>query len=440
MIPPQPAIAAPEAAPVTEAPAYGSLALPTVAEDEGPPHGLTLDIAIERMVHDNLDLASKYLEIPQAEADVLTASLRANPVFYADGQLIPYGQYSPSRPGGQLQYDINISYPLDITHKRQARILSARRAKRVLEAQYQDAVRQQIDNLYTLYVNVLDARQRVRYADASRIGTNEVWEQTQKLLTIGKEVPQADVDRVRIMREKAEIGLHDANATLLKSKQALASMLNIPPGEAGSLEVRGTVYDHSPLPPTGDDLIRIAIESRPDLIAFRMGIERAQADVTLAKRNRLQDVYVLYQPYTFQNNQPFGLKSATSWALGVTVPLPIYNRNQGVIQRAQHNVTQTRSEMSALERQLITDVQQAEKEYLVTREAVAHIDKDILPIARRVLAQARLLYRSGEASVIQFLDAQREYNETAEQYLVTVVRHRRAMLDLNTAVGKRILP
>lgn len=107
-------VALPEALPITEVPAYGPLSVPAGAEDEGPPNGLTLDAAIERLRLVNLNLRAQALEIPQAEADILTASLRANPVFYTDSQLIPYGGFPKDRPGGQTQYDVNISYPLDI--------------------------------------------------------------------------------------------------------------------------------------------------------------------------------------------------------------------------------------------------------------------------------------------------------------------------------------
>ena len=106
----------------TPRPLYGTLALPVEEDGEGPPDGLTLDQAIERLVRENLDLRSKSMEIPQAQADILTASLRANPILYADSQLIPYGNYSNRRPGGPTQYDVNISHPLDYTHKRRARI------------------------------------------------------------------------------------------------------------------------------------------------------------------------------------------------------------------------------------------------------------------------------------------------------------------------------
>jgi cobalt-zinc-cadmium efflux system outer membrane protein len=71
----------------------------------------------------------------------------------------------------------------------------------------------------------------------------------------------------------------------------------------------------------------------PILVAYRLGVGRARADANLAGANRLSDVYLLDQPYTFQNNAPSDAKSADSWAVGVTVPLPVLNRNQGNIRR-----------------------------------------------------------------------------------------------------------
>ena len=70
-------IAAPEPLPVPRSPFYGTLALPTEEESEGPADGLTLDQAIELLRKNNYDLQSKFMEIPQARADILTASLRA---------------------------------------------------------------------------------------------------------------------------------------------------------------------------------------------------------------------------------------------------------------------------------------------------------------------------------------------------------------------------
>src|SRR4051794_11830188 len=172
----------PPALPITEAPLYGSLAIPTGGMDEGPADGLTLDQAIERLICENLSLRSRSLEIPKAQADILTASLRANPIFFADAQQVPYGNFSHRRPGGPTQYDINITHPLDVNGKRRARTAAAGRAERVLEAQYQDAVRIEIDNLYTAFVDVLAARETLRYARTSAAGLAAVVEKTRSLL------------------------------------------------------------------------------------------------------------------------------------------------------------------------------------------------------------------------------------------------------------------
>ena len=81
------------------------------------------------------------------------------------------------------------------------------------------------------------------------------------------------------------------------------------------------------------ELIDLTLQSRPDLVAQRLGVGHAKAVIDLARAERFHDIYVLYQPYTFQNNTPIGTKSPTSWALGASVPIPIFNRNQEPILR-----------------------------------------------------------------------------------------------------------
>ncbi len=418
-------------------PASGPLSLPPTEEDQGPPDGLTLDKAIDVLIHENLDLKSKFYEIPQAKADLLTASLRANPVFYADSQLVPYGAYTREKPGGQTQYDINISYPLDVSRKRQARTASAVRATKTVEAQYQDAVRQSIDNLYSAYVDVLQARRTIAFSEASLVGLKKSLSATQDMIKLDRK--ESDVRKFKIQINQAEQQLLDARVALNKAKQALATQLNISTEEAESIELRGSLKYEGIVLPSTQEMMQIALVNRPDVVAFRLGLERAKSDVKLQYANRFQDVYVLAQPYTLQDNTPFGLKSPTSWAIGVTVPLPLYDRNQGNIQRAKMNVTQTQVELSSTERQALQDVRQAEQEFIAAKAAVERIEKLILPDAKYLLDEAFRLYPS-EMAIVEYFAAVQEYNSTARDFLEAQVRFRRAMLDINTAVGQRILP
>jgi len=419
-------------------PASGPLSLPPTEEDPGPPNGLTLDQAIEILIHENLDLKSKFYEIPQAKADILTASLRANPVFYADAQLVPYGQYTRQRPGGQTQYDINISYPLDLSRKRQARTASALKATKTIEAQYQDAVRQTIDNLYSAYVDVLQARRTIEFSSASLTGLQGSLKATEDLVKRG-EKKESDARKIRIQVNNSEQQVLDARVAYSKAKQALATQLNIPTEVADRIELRGSLRFNSVVLPPVEEMMQISLANRPDVIAYRLGLERSKSDVKLQYANRFQDVYVLAQPYTLQDNTPFGLKSPVSWALGVTIPLPLYDRNQGNIQRAKLNVEQTNIQLSSTERQALQDVRQAEREFVAAKAGVERIEKLVLPDATLNLEEAKRLFPS-EIQIVDYLAALQEYNDNARAFLDAQVRFRRAMLDINTAVGQRILP
>jgi cobalt-zinc-cadmium efflux system outer membrane protein len=432
-------VAAPEPLPVPRAPLYGTLALPVGEDGEGPPDGLTLDEAIERLVRENLDLRSKFMEIPQARADILTASLRANPILYADSQLVPYGSFSNRKPGGPTQYDLNISHPFDYSHKRRARIVYATQALKVTEAQYQDAVRIEINNLYTAFLDVLAARQTVRYARASVAGLERLLRAT-RLLYERDVFSRADVNQVTGQLKIAEVGVLDAEENLRRAKRTLGMMLNLSPWEAEALEVRGTIEDRGPPPPPLDEMVRLAQSCRPDVVSYRLGLQVARSGLSLQRANRYQDAYLLYQPYTFQNNAPFGRESATSWALGVTFPLPAYNRNQGNIERARLNIDQSRIELEGIERRVVTEVAQAAREYEVTSQIVARIRREIIPASEVVRDDRFKLFQSGEANVVSYLEAQRIYNDNVKAYHDTAVRHRRSMLVLNTVLGQRVLP
>ena len=436
-------ISAPRTEPLTAstAPLFGTLDIPLGAEDEGPADGLTLERAIGLAMERNLDLRAKFMEIPQAQADILQAGLRANPILYFDGQLLQYAgsKFSRAVPGGPSQYDVNISYPLDISRKRLARISVATQAKHVLEAQYQDAVRQKMDDVFNAYVDALAARQTVRYTRESVRVLELLLSRTQQLFD-QRQVSGTDLNRVKIQFKTARLGLLDAEEANRKAKLGLATVLAIRPTEAIALELKGSINDDTPPLPSTEDLTKLAMEVRPDVLSFRLGIKRAQSDVRLARANRLTDVYVLIQPFTFQDNTPYGLPSQTSWALGATVPLPVFNRNQGAILRANLNVTQSQIQRDDLERTVTIDIERAVREYEVTRREVDEIRGDILPTAREIRDDAYKLYVAGSTGITEYINAQIDFNQVVKQYLDTAIRHRRSMLALNTAIGRKIMP
>lgn len=418
----------------------GTLVDAAVFADEGPADGLTLDAAIERMMAANLDVRALRHEITQADADVLTAGLRTNPLVYMDTQFIPYGTFNDQRPGGPTQYDLNITYPLDVSHKRQARTVVARMAKSTMEAQFQDVVRRQIDTVARAFVALQSARIDMLTAQAAVRRRERFLEDMRRDARPDDAATADSIDHLSLALERSRTNLGDSVEAFEDAQEGLAVLLNMPPGEAASLEPRGSLRSTVPPPPPLEELSRLALRCRPDVHAARHGVTRAGAEVSLQRANRFDDVYLFYDPITYQDNRPSNQLSSHSWAIGLTFALPIYNRNQGNIAKAESNVTQTKLELSALERRVLAEVRLAIREYDRSRQALEQIESAVLPRMTATMERKAREFAAGRLTADDFEVTLDDATEVAQSYRDAIVRHRRSMLDLNTAVGLRILP
>lgn len=421
----------------TISPEYGLLELPS-GELEGPPRGMTLDDAIARLLNNNLDLRAKRLELPQAQADVQAAGQRANPLYFLSANNLPYQPYSPGRFGA-VQYAPTLVQPFDVNDKRGARIQAASQAVRVLEAQYLNAVRLAIDELYAAYTDVIVARETARYAEVSLTSARTLLDALPPDAR-GQPISASDRMHLAIQYETASLDLDQARNELLSAKHLLGALLAIPREAAGQIEVRGRIRPPEIPLPARDELVRMALSSRPDIQAYRLGIARAEADVHVSRKERIDDVFVVYSPFVFQNNVPIGKQNVTSFSLGVMGSIPIFDRNQGEIRRAEVNVAQTRSALASIERDAVAEVERALLEYESSSRAVERIEQIILPESERARIAAFQHYDAGRTTTVEYLFALRERNEVARRYRDALVRRRRSMLRLNTAVGRRLLP
>lgn len=412
----------------------------TIADDEGSPTGLTLDDAIEKMMAANLDIRALRQELPQADADILTAGLRTNPLVYVDTQFIPYGSFNPQSAGGPTQYDVNITLPIDVSQKRKSRIVVARMARSALEAQFQDVVRRQIDAVYRAFVGLQSAR-------LSLLAAQRSVDQYEKLLAESRRHPPANaraaedaIDHQTLSLEQARLAIIDATENFEDAQESLGVLLNVPPEATNKLEPRGGLKDLAEAAPPVEDLVRLALRCRPDVEAIKRGVSRARAEASLQRANAFDDVYLFYDPITIQDGSPFRQRTSSSWAVGITYSMPIFNRNQGNIARAESNIRQTRNELSAIERRVESEVRQAEREYRTSRKALERIETSLVPMAAASLDRNTARFNRGEMEADDFQNHVEDTAQIAQNHREALVRHRRSMLDLNTAVGFRLLP
>jgi cobalt-zinc-cadmium efflux system outer membrane protein len=421
-------------------PDYGQLVIPARGTPVGDAGGLTLEQTIAIMLNHNHDLKAKFFDLSQADAHILTAGLRANPLFFADTQGVPYGSYTVQRPGN-LQYDVNITHPLDLSHKRRQRVDSATRTREVLGVLYQDAARKKIDETSQAFVDALAGRLKVQIACVNLRGAQELLDWSRKKSSGSSPISQR---RFCIQREKAKLALDKEQDRVDDQNDALATLLGEPPDAGKTLRIDGVLRLDRPRVPSSDELTTLARSHRPDLQAFRMGVGLAESGVRLALANRFEDVFLLYQPYTFHAGFPNDQQGSYAWALGVTVPLPLYNRNQGNIARARSNVDQTKVQLEAAEHQVALEVRQAFEEHEGAWDALHYFETHLLKEAETLFNDIKADYvgsPSGQRPKDPvYFDARADYNETAVQFIEALLRYRRSLIALNSAVGCRIVP
>jgi cobalt-zinc-cadmium efflux system outer membrane protein len=398
---------------------------------------MTLESVILLTIERNQSLRTRFQEIRKADADVLTAGLRGNPYVFGSVDSVPYGSYSPERPG-EPGYGLTVIQPFDVNNKRGHRMIAAQRAKSVTEAQYQDAVRLEIETASTLYTDVLAARETLRYVEASITGLREV-RRTVAGLVSGQELGSLEVERLDLQIEAAEIARAEAIGALATAKRRLALALVLPNPDEVPFEIRGTLHTDTASIPAADELFAIAKQHRPDLHAFFLGVQRASAEVQLAIKERYPDVFVLYTPWGAVDNSALGAQNATSWGISGMASIPLFNRNQGNIRRAELSRSQAEIEVDHLMRQIETEVRQVASEVDIARARAERIETTILPRARRIRDLTMTQVRGGQADMLDYLQAQREYVDVVRQYRDALLDLRRAALRVNTVAGIRIV-
>jgi cobalt-zinc-cadmium efflux system outer membrane protein len=376
-----------------------------------------------QLLRGNQDLRTKYHEIPQAEADILTAGLRSNPIIFWDAGGTPYGRFS-NQPGAR-SYPLLITYRLDFTGRRAARVRLAQTVKRVLDARYQDEVRRKIDELDAIFIDVLEARQAVREARRSAAEASDPARRGHRASPGRKPV---------VERTLSAMALRNAEDRLRVVKHDLAALLDIPAAEADGIELYGALRVPTPAPPI-EVLLHIALNCRADLVAQRLSVDRAHALERMEYSRRIRDTHILYQPWDYvvgQTNQ--GERSANTWGIALFAPLPLFDRNQGNIQRARLEISKMQSAFAEVERRVADDVRAAFGEFDTTLKDQQELEDQVLPVVRQEMDEAT---RAGDDAAQA---ARKDYDEAMRAYREIVVRHRRSITRLNTAVGQRVVP
>jgi cobalt-zinc-cadmium efflux system outer membrane protein len=181
-----------------------------------------------------------------------------------------------------------------------------------------------------------------------------------------------------------------------------------------------------------DELEARALQARPDLRGAELGVTAAQSQLGLAKANGKQDLNVSFN-YTH-------VSQANQGAFYFSIPMALFNRNQGEIARTRLAVDQAEFSRKAAEEGVLTDVKTAYEAVSTNQDVVELYQSGYLKQAEESLEITRFAYQQGAAALLDFLDAERSYRISQLAYRQALASHMLAVEQLRQAVGVRQLP
>ncbi len=419
----QPSMPAPPPAPTQQTPAPGKPEAPSVV--------ITLDQAIELSRQANPSLLAQRTLISQNKEQEVTANLRPNPTLSSDAQYLPLfspDMWSSNYIDNTAQFDLGIGYLFERGKKRQHRLQAAKDATSVTESQVLDMERTTIANTAEQFVAALLAKSNLEFAERFLDSYKHTVGISQEQHQAGA-MSKADLLKIQLQTLQFQTDVTSAKIALVQALNSLRQLIGFD-AIPRNYDVAGQLA-YEPVNLSLDDLREHALRSRPDLQAAERAITAAQSQIGLAKANAKQDI-----TGTFDYGH---VNAANVGAFYFSMPLPIFNRNQGEVARTYYALTQSQFQEKAAQQQVMTDVKNAYETLLNNRDIVQLYDHDYLQQAKQSLEIAQFAYQHGAASLLDFLDAERTYRSTELSYRQALASYMTALEQLRQAVGTRDL-
>ena len=397
---------------------------------------LTWEQVRARFEQSNPTLLADKLGVDESRAQEITAFLRPNPTFTlsADGtQIAP--EKGAWRPFAGTFESPSISYLHERQHKRELRLASAKKATRIAESSHANLQRTLLFTLRGAFVATLQAKAVLQLAKDNLAYYDRVLEISRTRFDAG-DIAQIDLDRLELQRVQYESDLQAAEESLENAKIQLLTLLN-DRTRIEQFDVTGP-FDFSDQLMPRDEFRKIAFDTRPDFKAAVEAIEKAQTDHQLAIANGSTDpTFGAWYTHNSSNNNPFGINTL---GLSVSIPLRIFDRNQGEKLRTQLDITRNERLRDAAEATVLSDVDSSyatlESDLILLRPYKAKY----LQQSVRVRDTIFFSYQHGGASLLDFLNVQAEYRIVQLAYLNLVGSYLSAASQLNLAVGREVIP
>jgi outer membrane protein, heavy metal efflux system len=407
-----------------------ALAGPAFAQSAGPT-SITLDEAIQMALQHNHNLLAARTTIQQSQAEEMTANMRPNPSLFMDWEYLPLNHSAQNAQylHDSTEGDVGLSYLLERGKKRQHRLAAAKDITAQTRSLVTDNERGLIFNTASLFVNVQLAESTLELAEKDLKSFQQTVDLGELRYNKGA-ISEDDYLKIKLQLLQFETDYQQAELAKIQALSDLRQLLGYE-SVSPDYDVAGP-FDYQTLKGNLEDFQLKALQNRPDLRAAQQGVTAASSQYELQRAIGKQDVTVQGN-YSHVN----GINAASFYG---SIPLPIFNRNQGEIARTRFAITQAQELEKATNSQALTDVRDAYEGLRVSDRIVQLYRSGYLDVAQKDRDIAEYAYQRGAVSLLDFLDAERSYRATQLAYRQTLASYLLALEQLRQAVGTRALP
>jgi cobalt-zinc-cadmium efflux system outer membrane protein len=391
------------------------------------PDFLSLDTATEQFLRKNLAVEAARLEVGIAEAERIGARLRPRPGLTVSAENL---RLSGETPANKLhEYGISVAQPIELGNRKALRMEVAERIVSVSEARLTEVLRRQLFDVKRTYYDSVLARVLLDIEQENR----DNFEGLVKFNTVRFEegyIAQADLIKVRLERTKFDFAVASAELALRRGKIRLLELIGERDFERA---VRVQISNRLQVPAVDLNLMQLketALVNRPEIKVAEAELALAQSSIKL-ERSRAKGEVTPYLGY-----KRVGVDNTV--LAGVTVPLPVGNRNQSGIARAEAEQKVSETNLSLVRNRTLADVEAAYRAYETAREQVRAYEAGLLQQADELREIQLGAYQEGATELITLIEAQKTRTEVRANYYRAIVDYYTSIFQLELATGTDI--
>jgi len=395
------------------------------SQPDDPTGTITLRDAVALALVNNPKLKAFSLDIRAAEARTLQAGLLPNPEI--DLGIEEFGGTGGLAGFDSSQTSIQIGQLIELADKRSKRTHLAALEKDLAELDFKSKRLDVMSDVARAFIDVLTAQEQLSLSKELVDLSEKAYSTVAERVRAGQDSPVEET-KAKIALSNTRIEFERAGKELVSARYQLAAAWGSP--NPAFEKVSGGFYEMSPAPSL-EELAGL-ISQNPDMARWPAEKNKRRAALDLEKAKAASDIKL------GGGIQYFDEGDDSAFILGLSIPMPLFDRNQGNIQEAMYMLAKTEEQRKAVETDLRAALAEASTKLSSSFNEITIMKNDILPLASSAFDATGQGYREGKFEYLMVLDSQRTFFEVRAKYIEALAGYHKARADVERLIGRDI--